>query len=185
MAYLQAFEQANRLIASIIFLAPSQQQHIYTALGQLAQTHNLKAEQDDAPADNRLVADCRQEISANPYREICAFFNIPPIGALLPSDTALTANNRRYHYPKNTARPRVNAYPNQSWLTPKELLDSGYPSPLSQLLKALAQDGHDVEGCALEWKAIRYALESLFYNTTTTRKNCEEYLRRGLQVVWP
>lgn len=147
MAYLRFFDQAASMIDAIKYLNPRQQQHVYTALHDLAKINKVPQTENHACLDKRFAN--KRDARIHDYDEICTFFSIPPIDTLATSE-AMQAFNTRYFYPKITARPRINAYPNQNWLTAKELLDSRYPSPLSHLLKTLAQDGHNVDGCALE-----------------------------------
>ncbi|WKD48414.1 BRO-N domain-containing protein [Microbulbifer spongiae] len=60
----------------------------------------------------------------------------------------------KYHYPLETAKPRIMPLEYQAWLTHDAMLDEGYNRPLEQLLVELRADGHEIAETAQEYKAL-------------------------------
>lgn len=55
--------------------------------------------------------------------------------------------------------------------------------PLAKILKALKQDGHDIEGAVIEYNAIKLLMESFYYKMDTLKGVFEALDRRGLNIT--
>lgn len=86
----------------------------------------------------------------------------------------------KYHYPKESLKPRGNSQPpTQIWLTAAVLLDPDNPHPLDELLSQLARDGHDIEGARIEYLATLERLSDTYRHLLEAAKCAEGAAGRG------
>ncbi len=72
----------------------------------------------------------------------------------------------------------------QAWMTYENLIDEKTPRLIRDLLKQLKEEGHDIEGAAMEYQALKTLLGSYHGTLGRIKKSSAGALEDGLSVVW-
>jgi len=92
-----------------------------------------------------------KDIPDSQFEEATQFLNTYVFdGDWLPKEI----KNHRYHFPKDTVKPVKMLHKNQAWLTYDNLLNPDSGHPILDCIKKLKENGNNVEGMELEYKAL-------------------------------
>ncbi|MCB1809000.1 MAG: Rha family transcriptional regulator, partial [Candidatus Competibacteraceae bacterium] len=106
---------------------------------------------------------------------------LPLEGELLsPGTDPAIAPAPRYHYPKSAITlAHVDAQP--GWLTYQNLMDERSSHLLQDLLQQLSDQGHDVSGAILEYRAMLHVLEAQKFAMDSVEQSLARARQTGLR----
>lgn len=108
---------------------------------------------------------------------------LPLEGELLsPGTDPAIAPAPRYHYPKSAITlAHVDAQP--GWLTYQNLMDERSSHLLQDLLQQLSDQGHDVSGAILEYRAMLHVLEAQKFAMDSVEQSLARARQTGLRLT--
>lgn len=159
-------------------ITPEQRAHLSREIHRRAKLPGHSYQAEWKALNNHCNVTQYSDIKQDDFAKACSFLHVAPLeGEHIPYQA--TAH---YNFPANVWQTN-NQVGVTGWLTRQELERMNGRRPLAHLLEQLEREGNDIEGAAMEYKAMKLLLNSQYRQLDNIGQMIREASRYGMNIT--